>query len=108
MSDRRGLPNRRMRHDAHYVDALVTKHDEPIGRSVSVDAIDPNPWQPRTQMGDLQTLIDSVRDLGVLEPLLVRAGTGGRYQLISGERRLRAAQAAGLKFVPVIDRKSVV
>ena len=103
MSDRRGLPDHRMRHDAHYVDALVTRYEEPIGKLVAIDSIDPNPWQPRTQMGDLETLVESVRERGVLEPLLVRAGEGGRYELISGERRLRAAQAVGLTAVPVIE-----
>src|SRR5204863_46995 len=92
-----------MRHDAHYVDALVSVHDEPIGRSVSIDSIDPNPWQPRSQMGDLESLVESVRERGVLEPLIVRAATAGRYQLISGERRLRAAQQVGLKHVPVVE-----
>ncbi len=103
MSDRRGLPQRRMRHDAHYVDALASRHDEPIGRLLPVDIIDPNPFQPRSQMGDLAELVVSVKERGVLEPLIVRAAAGGRFQLISGERRLRAAQAAGLKSVPCVE-----
>ena len=103
MSDRRGLPNRRMRHDAHYVDAIVTRHDEPIGKLVPVELIDPNPFQPRSQMGDLDELVASVKERGVLEPLIVRVAAGGRFQLISGERRLRAAQAAGLQRVPCVE-----
>lgn len=104
MSDRRGLPARRsMRHDAHYVDALASRFDDPIGRTVPIDAIDPNPWQPRAQIGDLKELIASIKERGVLEPLIVRVGQGGRFQLVSGERRLRAAEAAGLKAVPCVE-----
>lgn len=103
MSDRRGLPNRRMRHDAHYVDAITSRHDEPIGKLVPVELIDPNPFQPRSQMGDLEELIASVKERGILEPLIIRASTGGRFQLISGERRLRAAQAAGIARVPCVE-----
>ena len=103
MSDRRGLPDRRMRHDAHYVDVLSSRFEEPVGKTIPVDLIDPNPWQPRTQMGDLDTLVASVKERGVLEPLIVRAAAGGRYQLVSGERRLRASQAAGLKAVPCVE-----
>lgn len=103
MSDRRGLPNRRMRHDAHYVDALASRHDEPIGKLLPADLIDPNPFQPRSQMGDLEEMIASVKERGILEPLIVRASLGGRFQLVSGERRLRAAQAAGLSRVPCVE-----
>lgn len=103
MSDRRGMPNRRMRHDAHYVDVLTSRFEEPVGKSIPVDLLDPNPLQPRTQMGDLDTLVASVKERGVLEPLIVRAAAGGRYQLVSGERRLRAAQAAGLASVPCVE-----
>ena len=104
-TDRRGgLPQRRrMRHDAHYVERLTTRHEEPIGRLLSVTDIEPNPFQPRAQIGELQDLIASVKEKGVLEPLIVRCTEDGRFQLISGERRLRAAQAAGLKAVPCVE-----
>lgn len=101
---RGGLPQRRrMRHDAHYVDALASRFDEPVGRHVPVSIIDPNPFQPRTQVGELDDLVASVKEKGVLEPLIVRASAGGRYQLVSGERRLRAAIAADRKTVPCVE-----
>jgi len=103
VSDRRGLPERRMRHDAHYVDALATRFDEPVGRMLPIELIDPNPLQPRIQMGDLAELVASVKERGVLEPVMVRAAAKGRFQLVAGERRLRAAQAAGLKAVPAVE-----
>lgn len=72
---------------------------------VELAAIRPNPYQPRERFDDetLESLAASVRELGVLQPLLVRRDGGG-FELIAGERRLRAAQIAGLDEVPVIVR----
>lgn len=74
--------------------------------AVPVDTIDKNPFQPRTYFdpAGLQELADSISVLGIVQPLTVRRLTAGRYQLISGERRLRAAQLAGLTTVPVFIR----
>ena len=71
---------------------------------LSVDAIDANPRQPRHDFDEdeMEGLAASVRQLGILQPLLVRPGRSGRYELIAGERRLRAARAAGLGVVPVV------
>ena len=71
---------------------------------IDVSLIDPNPRQPRTAFEDsaLAELTVSVRELGVLQPLLVRAMPSGRFELIAGERRLRAAVAAGRASVPVV------
>lgn len=71
---------------------------------VDVDLVDPNPRQPRTTFADdaLEELTASVRELGVLQPLLVRAMPTGRFELIAGERRLRASRAAGREMVPVV------
>ena len=71
---------------------------------IDVSLIDPNPRQPRTAFEDeaLAELTVSVRELGVLQPLLVRAMPSGRFELIAGERRLRAAVAAGRSSVPVV------
>ena len=71
---------------------------------VPVSSIDPNPRQPRNRFDDEQIaeLATSIRELGILQPLLVRPGPAGRYELIAGERRLRAATAAGLDQVPVV------
>lgn len=73
---------------------------------VAVEAIEPNPRQPRTNFEDaaLRELAASVREYGVLNPLTVRPLSEGRYELIAGERRLRAAKIAGLKSVPVVIR----
>lgn len=73
---------------------------------VLIAAVELNPHQPRTHFDDdsLNELADSIRAVGVLQPLLVRALRPGAYQLIAGERRLKAAQRAGLAQVPVIVR----
>lgn len=70
----------------------------------SVDAIEPNPRQPRQTFdeGGIDELAESMKQLGVLQPLLVRRPASGAYELIAGERRLRAAKRAGLDRVPVI------
>lgn len=75
-------------------------------REVPVDDIDPNRYQPRASFADedLDDLADSIRELGVLQPLLLRSGTDGRFELIAGERRLRAARRAGLDRVPAVVR----
>lgn len=101
---KRGLPaGIRMRHDSHYVEELAAQQPHHIGRLIAVDSIDPNPEQPRVDIGDLQELIASVSEKGVLEPLLVKPLTQGRWMIIAGERRWRAAKAAGLKEVPCIE-----
>lgn len=73
---------------------------------VAVAAIEPNPRQPRTNFEDaaLRELAASVQEYGVLNPLTVRPLSEGRYELIAGERRLRAARLAGLTNVPVVIR----
>ncbi len=99
---KRGLPESlQMRHDQHYVDALVSSAGAPVGRMLSLDLLDPNPNQPRQLMGDLTELVASVAEKGILEPLIVRA-QGARYQIIAGERRYHAAMQAGLTDVPAI------
>ena len=75
---------------------------------VPVNAVAPNPKQPRTRFDDetIATLAASIREVGVLQPLVVRRAGDGRYELIAGERRLRAAKAAGLASVPIVLRDS--
>jgi len=103
---RLGLPETlRMRHDLHFVDQLGRPGGEPVGRMVPVEDIEPNPNQPRQHMGDLSELIASVREKGVLEPILVRP-RGSRFQIIAGERRYRAALEAGLGEIPCIVRET--
>ena len=101
---KRGLPNTlRMRHDEHYVEALAASAGTPVGRMIPIDLLDPNPDQPRQVMGDLSELIASIREKGIIEPLIVRQ-RGSRFQIIAGERRYHAAVQAGLRDVPVIER----
>ncbi|MBX6422535.1 ParB/RepB/Spo0J family partition protein [Thermosulfurimonas sp. F29] len=71
---------------------------------VSPDAIVPSPFQPRRKFSEeeLARLADSIREKGVLQPLLVREIAPGTYELVAGERRLRAAKMAGLSEVPVL------
>jgi len=103
---RLGLPSTvRMRHDTHFVDQLVRPSGDSIGRLIPIEEIAPNPDQPRQNLGDLSELISSIREKGVLEPLLVRK-VGGRFQIIAGERRYRAAIEAGLDEVPCVVRES--
>jgi len=75
---------------------------------VLIDRIEPNPQQPRTTFSEdqLQELADSIREHGIIQPLLVSQQGGGLYQLIAGERRWRAARLAGLERVPVTVRQT--
>jgi ParB family chromosome partitioning protein len=75
-------------------------------RELSIELIAPNPNQPRRNFDDdaLESLADSLRVRGVLQPILVRPKAGGTYELIAGERRLRAAQLAGLDSIPALVR----
>ena len=74
--------------------------------SVALDDIDANPQQPRKHFDDegLSGLADSIREVGVLQPVVLRAKEDGRYELVAGERRCRAARLAGLNDVPAIVR----
>ena len=101
-----GLPETiRMRHDTHFVDQLAHPGGEAIGRLIPIEDIEPNPDQPRRALGDLSELTASVREKGILEPLLVRK-VGGRFEIIAGERRYRAAVEAGLGEVPCVIRET--
>ena len=73
---------------------------------VPVEDLDPNPVQPRTHFAAaaLEELADSIRESGLVQPILARRMAGGRYQIIAGERRWRAAKQVGLAAVPVMVR----
>lgn len=77
-------------------------------RELAVGSIQPNPRQPRRHFDEesLSTLVASVRELGVLQPVLVRPAGEGAYELIAGERRWRAAKRAGLATIPAVVRES--
>ncbi|MEK6301035.1 MAG: ParB/RepB/Spo0J family partition protein [Acidobacteriota bacterium] len=103
---KRGLPdNFRLRHDSHYVEFVTSNiGGAPIGRMIPIDKLAPNPGQPRVEFGDLTELIASIKEKGVLEPLLVRpSDVGGRFMIISGERRYRASLEVGLSELPCIE-----
>jgi ParB family chromosome partitioning protein len=98
-----GLPmGVKMRHDSHYVDQIAAK-SRSVGRTISIESIYPNPEQPRTEFGDLTELTESIREKGVLEPLLVKPTDDGRFMIIAGERRWRSSKLAGLTEVPCIE-----
>jgi ParB family chromosome partitioning protein len=106
VSKRIGLPvTLKMRHDAHYVETLTSFSGASVGRMIPISKIHPNPDQPRKALGDLSELSQSIREKGVLEPLLVRyMPREDAYYIISGERRYHASQAAGLAEVPCIEK----
>jgi ParB family chromosome partitioning protein len=71
---------------------------------IALDKLDPNPDQPRVEIGDLTDLTASIVEKGVLEPLLVKPSRlSGRWMIIAGERRWRAAREAGIREVPCIE-----
>lgn len=86
---------------------LTGADDDATLREVPVSQIEPNQHQPRGYFDEeaLVSLTDSIRELGVLQPILVRPAGVDRYELIAGERRWRAAKRAGLQTVPAVVRK---
>ena len=90
------------------LEALLPPGDAGQGFALlAVDDIVPNPQQPRARFDDetLSALAASIREVGVLQPVVVRRLAGGEYQLVAGERRLRAAQMAGLGEIPAMIRE---
>src|SRR4030095_11770746 len=103
VSRKAGLPlDKRMRHDTHFVEEVTSGKHTAIGRLVDIDKLEPNPHQPRRQFGDLSDLVASIKEKGVLEPILVRAH-GERFQIIAGERRYQASVIAGLSQIPCVE-----
>jgi len=106
---KRGLPTQTaMRHDRHFVEELVSHAAPTIGRLVPLASIQPHPNQPRSVIGDLSELVASIKEKGVLEPILIRPNPSqskgaAAFEIISGERRYRAALEAGLYEIPSIE-----
>jgi ParB family chromosome partitioning protein len=94
-----------MRHESHFVEQLGRPGGAPVGRVIPIEDIDANPDQPRQNLGDLSELIASVKEKGILEPILVRP-VGSRFQIIAGERRYRAATEAGIAEIPCVVRSA--
>ena len=98
-----GLPmGVKMRHDAHYVET-ISHSSRAIGKTIAIEMIEANPEQPRNEFGDLKELTASIKEKGVLEPLLVKVKPEGGWMIIAGERRWRASKLAGLTEVPCIE-----
>ena len=95
--------------DAIFGSEKLTVKATPMNQmdEIAIEQIIPNPTQPRTQFDDeaLQELADSIRQLGVIQPITVKRGEDGKYIIISGERRWRASQMVGLKSLPVYVRE---
>ncbi len=87
------------------IDALEEK-DEAFYREIPIENVVPGRSQPRQKVSEesLAELADSIREQGIISPIVVRPNTDGRYEIIAGERRYRAAGAVGLKTVPVLIR----
>jgi ParB family transcriptional regulator, chromosome partitioning protein len=93
------------------LDALLAGVDEPAPsgetlRMIAVDRVRPGKYQPRSRMDEasLAELADSIREQGVMQPILVRPVDGARFEIIAGERRWRAAEQAGLTEIPALVR----
>jgi len=100
---RSGLPEKlMMRHDDHFVDLLSTRPSGPRIRMIPLAKIDPNPQQARSELGNLEDLMSSIKAKGVLEPILVRP-KNDRYEIIAGERRYVACKRVALKEIPAIE-----
>lgn len=103
-SKKTGLPGSvKMRHDGHFVDLITTRVEGPRIRMIPMDKIDPNPQQARSELGDIKELMASIKQKGILEPIIVRP-RHGRYEIIAGERRYIASKRLGLKEMPCIEK----
>ena len=89
------------------VETIVPEAVASAGSDIAVGEIHPSPYQPRRHFDDeaLKELADSIRNQGLLQPLVVRSRPQGGYELIAGERRWRAAQLAEMTHVPVVVRE---
>ena len=84
-----------------------TKTDSPSVNDIAIEDLSPGQFQPRKKMykSTLEELAESIKEQGVLQPLVVRRQASGRFEIVVGERRWRAAQIAGLSTVPAIVRE---
>lgn len=104
MYKKRGLPDdKKMRHSQHFIDTLFSRDDHSLGKMIPIEAIVINEEQPRKNLGELDGLIQSIHNYGILEPLLVNPQEDGKYQIIAGERRYHAALSCGLTHLPCME-----
>lgn len=98
-----GLPEFvKSKFDNHFVEEISARTRTPVVRNIPVDKILANDLQPRKDFGDLGEMADSIKEKGILEPILIRP-RNGQFEIVAGERRYRAAQMAGLNEVPCIE-----
>lgn len=98
-----GLPDFvKSKFDNHFVDELSARTRTPVIRNIPIDKLTANVHQPRKDFGDLVELVDSIKEKGILEPVLIRP-KNGKFEIVAGERRFRAAQIAGLSEIPCIE-----
>ena len=98
-----GLPDFiKMKHDNHFVDEISRRTKTSVIRNIPITRILPNPQQPRKDLGDLSELVDSIKEKGIIEPIIVKP-KDGKFEIIAGERRYTASKIAGLKEIPCIE-----
>lgn len=103
MAKKVGLPDFiKMKHDHHLVDEISLRTKTPVIRNIPVEKILPNQMQPRRDMGDLKELTLSIKENGIIEPVIVKP-KDGNFEIIAGERRFRAAKEAGMREIPCIE-----
>jgi len=98
-----GLPDFvKSKFDNHFVEEISARTKTPVIRNISLDKIIANIMQPRKDFGDLEEMAQSIKEKGILEPILIRP-RNGKFEIVAGERRFKAAQLAGLSEVPCIE-----
>lgn len=103
MAKKVGLPDFvKSKYDNHFVDEISERTRTAVIRNIPVKKLIANVLQPRKDFGDLTELAESIKEKGILEPVLVRP-KNGQFEIVAGERRFQAAQLAGLKEIPCIE-----
>lgn len=98
-----GLPDFvKSKFDNHFVEEISARTRTPVIRNIPIDRIVTNTLQPRKDFGDLKEMADSIKEKGILEPVLIRP-RNGKFEIVAGERRYRAAKLAGLTQIPCIE-----
>lgn len=103
MARKVGLPDFvKSKYDNHFVDEISQRTRTIVIRNIPLEKLTANVLQPRKDFGDLTELSESIKEKGILEPVLVRP-KDGQFEIVAGERRYRAAKLAGLKEIPCIE-----
>lgn len=98
-----GLPDFvKSKYDNHFVDEISERTHTMVIRNIPIEKLIANVLQPRKDLGDLTELSESIKEKGIIEPVLVRP-KNGQFEIVAGERRYRAAKLAGLKELPCIE-----